>query len=215
MPGVRAVPAGAVSLPGGRASVGRWIVEQHLVLVGSLEPRDVALEIGTGEGSAAEALLQATAPDSLPEDLDGFVQDMELDRSAQCAGTFPQRVALPPSPGTPLDDDDLAEFEEAPGEGPLQVLDPRSDCHVEQVDTQYLHPVIRTEPNAAVLGLQPPRQRRLPRAGEAADDHEPAELPVPVLNHAASMHDRTGVSDPGVIVICILSAPDAEHVTKH
>ena len=98
---------------------------------------------------------------------------MQLDSSADGAGSKPQRVPLRPCPGAPFDDDRDPHRKQLLSQLPLQRLHLPANIFAIKIDRKSIQPIVRRKTNRPTLALeqpalQRPRKRSLPRTGQAA-----------------------------------------------
>ncbi len=95
-----------------------------------------------------------TAGDALEEDLFRRREVVQLDRGSERAAVATKAVALPSSPGAPLDEDGDAMGEKLPGYGPLQGFEPVAERFVVEVGLERLHPLVGAEADGVLFCLE-------------------------------------------------------------
>jgi hypothetical protein len=98
--------------------------------------------------------LPVALSNALEEGIGSSRHVSQFNRRSQLAGSETQRITLGSCPGTPFDNDDHVEREEALCESPLQCLDPLAAILIVEIDTQRVHPVVGRQANGAKVMLQ-------------------------------------------------------------
>src|SRR5262249_2903626 len=137
-----------------------------------LKQRAIARELLVRNRHAAKGPLAIALLDPPPELLGGNVEITQLDTHSQGASAEPLLIPLETYPQPKLQDHPRSRAEHLLGESPKQLSEPLTYPLVMQIDAQARHPVVRAKTNGGGFLRQPPRERRLARAGQSAQEDQ-------------------------------------------